>query len=72
MASGSRYLVEWVHNWLLNFNVGKTHLFWFKRSRNLGALSIKSCEYLPEVNSCFEILVLSLIMGLDWNFRERD
>ena len=26
MASGSRYLLEWVHNWILNFNVVKTHL----------------------------------------------
>ena len=33
--------MDWSRKWLVDFNAGKTHLVWFDRSKNTGAINMK-------------------------------
>ena len=55
----------WGRNWVVNFNVEKTHLVWFDQSYYTGATDVKIDRSFLEEKSSFKMLVLSF--KLDWS-----
>ena len=66
LESDLRDTVDWGKKWLVDFNVGKTQLVLFDRSKNTGAVDVKMDGSVLEENSCFKMLGLSFSSKLDW------
>ena len=58
--------VDWGRKWLVDFNVGKTHLVSFARSNNTGAIDLKMAGSVLEENSSFKMVGLTFSSKLDW------
>ena len=66
LESDLRDTVDWGKKWLVDFNVGKTQLVLFDRSKNTGAVDVKMDGSVLEENSSFKMLGLSFSSKLDW------
>ena len=58
--------VDWDRKSLIDFNAGKTQLFLFDRSNNVGAIDMKMDGSVLEEKSSFKMLGLNFCSKLDW------
>ena len=66
LESDLRDTVDWGRKWLVDFNVGKTQLVSFDRSKNTGALDVEMDGSVLEEKSSFKMLGLTFSSKLDW------
>ena len=59
--------VDWGRKWLLDFNMGNTHLVLFDWSKNTGAIDVEIDGSVLEENSSFKMLQLTFSSKLDWS-----
>ena len=60
--------VDWGRKWLVDFNVGKTQLVSFDRSKCTGAIDVKMDGSVLEDKTSSQMLGLTLSSKLDWSF----
>ena len=61
-----RKTVDWVKNWLVDFNAEKSQLVLFDRSNNNGSIDVKMDGSVLEEKSYFKMLGLTFSSKLDW------
>ena len=66
LESDLRDTVDWGRKWLVDFNAGKTQLVSFDRSKNTGALDVKTDGSILEEKTSFKMLGLTFSSKLDW------
>ena len=66
LESDLRDTVDWGRKWLVDFNVGKTQLVSFDRSKNTGAIDVKMDGSVLEDKTSFKMLGLTFSSKLDW------
>ena len=66
LESDLRDTVGWGRKWLVDFNVGKTQLVSFDRSKNTGAIDVKMDGSVLEEKTSFEMLGLTFSSKLYW------
>ena len=66
LESDLRDTVDWGRKCLVDFNVGKTQLVSFDRSKNTGAADVKMGESVLEEKTFFKMLGLAFSSTLDW------
>ena len=65
LGSDLRDTVDWGRKWVVDFNVGKTHLVLFDRSNDTGAIDLKMDGSALEEKSSFNMLGLTFSSKLD-------
>ena len=60
-----RYIEDWVRQWLIDFNDGKTQLDSFEWSNNTGAIDVKMDSSVLKEKSSFEMLGLPFSSTFD-------
>ena len=58
--------MDWGRKWLVDFNAGKTQLVSFDRSKNIGAIDLKTDGSVLEEKTSFKMLELTFSSKLDW------
>ena len=66
LESDLRDTLDWCRKWLVDFNVEKTQLVLFDRSKNTGAVDLKMDGSVLEENASFKMLGLTFSSKLDW------
>ena len=57
---------NWLLNWLVDFNAGKTQLVSFDWAKNTGVIEVKMDGSVLEEKSSFKMLGLTFSSKLDW------
>ena len=65
LESDLRDTLDWCRKWLVDFNVEKTQLVLFDRSKNTGAVDLKMDGSVLEENASFKMLGLTFSSKLD-------
>ena len=66
LESDLRDTVDWDRKWLVDFNAGKTQLYFFDHSNNTGAIDVKIDGSVLEEKLSFKMLGLTFSSKLDW------
>ena len=66
LESDLRDPIDWGRKWLVDFNIGKTQLVSFDRSKNTGATDVKMDGSILEEKTSFKMLGLTFSSKLDW------
>ena len=66
LESDLRDTVDCGRKWLVDFNVGKTQLVLFDRSKNTGAIDVKMDGFVLEEKTSFKMLGLTFSSKQDW------